>query len=229
MGNRTPFGVGEWYHCYSRGVDKRKTFLSQSDYRRFIQLLYVANTTESLSRDALGSSHEKILKADRGKSLVSIAAYALMPNHFHLLIQEVNEGGIAKFMQKVGTGYAMYFNKKYDRVGNLFVKPFRSKHIDDDAYLKHVAQYIHLNPIELFEDGWKSGKGGSVKGIEEKLRKYPYSSLTSYESDSQLERVILSDEAMRVVSTDMPKLREIITDADEYYKELGFGPLKMHR
>ena len=82
-----------------------------------------------------------------------ILAYCLMPNHFHLLLQDALPagGGISKFMQKVGTAYTMYFNASRERAGNLFVKPFRSKHVSDDRYFKRVAQYIHFNPIELME------------------------------------------------------------------------------
>jgi putative transposase len=224
MANREPFGVGEWYHCYTRGVDKRRTFMNAADYQRFIQLLYIANTSEAIDRKILRESHRKVLSKDRGKSLVSIGAYALMPNHFHLLIQEVNDGGIAKFMQKLGISYAMYFNKKNDRTGNLFVKPFRSKRIEDDVYLKRVAQYIHLNPIELFEPAWKEGRVKSISTIEGKLRAYPYSSLKSYEDSAQLEKVILSDDAMLTISEDMPKLREIVNEAYEYFKKTVFKP-----
>ena len=219
--NRKPFGVGEWYHCYSRGVDKRRTFQSAADYKRFLQLLYIANTEKPFHFSNVKLPHEKVFQIDRGKSLVSVGAYALMPNHFHLLLQEVNENGIARFMQKLGTAYGMYFNKKYERVGNLFVKPFRSKHIDSDAYLRRVAQYIHVNPVEIFEPEWKKGKAGEIKLVEKRLLAYPYSSLPFYLGSAQSERVILCDIAMSTISSEMPSLQAILKDESEYQKELA--------
>src|SRR5579859_6476622 len=130
---RTPFVEGEWYHCYSRGIDKRTVFENPEGFNRFIELLYLANDSKLIDRAAMRSlSHEKILQLPRKANLVAIGAYCLMGNHFHLLLQEKVPNGISKFMHKVGTGYTKYFNLKNDRIGNLFVKPFRSKHIHDD-------------------------------------------------------------------------------------------------
>ena len=149
--NRKPFAPDEWYHCYSRGVDKRTTFESPREYKRFIELLYLCNSEEPIHRsNLLNKTNEEILSVLRGAPLVSIGAYCLMPNHFHLLLKDLSEegDGISRFMQKLGTAYTMFFNTSRERTGNLFVKPFRSKHIKDDEYLKRVTQYIPFNPIE---------------------------------------------------------------------------------
>ena len=148
---RVPFAVDEWYHCFTRGIDKRTTFEDEDDAARFTELLCLANDTKPIERSNFAhTSHQAILEIPRHQTIVSIGAYYLMGNHYHLLLQEKSEGGISKFMQKVGTGYTMYFNEKNDRIGSLFVGPFRSKHIAQDAYLRRVTQYIHLNPAELF-------------------------------------------------------------------------------
>ena len=219
---REPFALGEWYHCYSRGVDKRRTFQSTSDYRRFIQNLYLTNSDKPIHRsDFQNTTHEHILQIPRGKPLVAIGAFCLMPNHFHLLLQEKTEGGISKFMRSLGTAYAMYFNIKHDRVGNLFVKPFRSRRVEDDRYLRKVAQYIHLNPIEIFEPGWKEGKVVRMSSIGKRLKDYPYSSLPEYMRIQRSEKAILDQEIMDVIADGLPPLSEIIADAADYYTGLS--------
>ena len=173
---RVAFAPGEWYHCFTRTVDKKDAFRNRVDFNRFLELLYLSNDTHSQQRGAFqGRSHVEILQRKRHAPIVALAAYCLMPNHFHLLLQEVSEGGITSFMRKVGTGYAMYFNLKNKRIGNIFVKPFRSKHVADDAYFKRAVSYIHLNPVELFESGWKSGIVRDKSAVKERLLQYSYS------------------------------------------------------
>ena len=161
------FAPGEWYHCYSRGIDKRIVFENQSDHQRFVALLYLANSSITLHRSILGHlNHHELFSIPRGESLVSIGAYALMPNHFHLLLHEKNEGGISTFMQKLGTAYTMYFNIKHERIGGLFTKPFRARHVSDDRYFQYVVDYIHLNPLELFEHKQKESKNPSRRRLD---------------------------------------------------------------
>ena len=113
------FAEGEFYHLYNRGTEKRKIFLSERDYERFISLMFLSNSSQAVDVKLQGSNLDEILQNDRGKPLVAIGAYCLMPNHFHLLACEITKGGISKFMQKMTTGYTMYFNQKQKRVGPL--------------------------------------------------------------------------------------------------------------
>ena len=113
----------------------------------------------------------------------------------------------------------MYFNIKNERVGNLFVKPFRSKRIGSDEYLNHVVSYIHLNPLELFEPGWKQGTVKVTKALERKLREYPYSSLRAYGKGRIAEREVLSGAAVSLIQ--QVPLRHVLQDAQEYYAELN--------
>ncbi len=116
----------------------------------------------------------------------------------------------------------MYFNTLNERAGNLFVKPFRSKHVADDRYLKRVAQYIHFNPIELFEPGWKEGRVGNLAALEDTLRHYPFSSLPDYESGNlRLESNILDAESVSLIKEDRLSLAESLTEMREYYLSLA--------
>jgi len=154
-----------------------------------------------------------------GEPLVEIGAYSLIPNHFHFTLKEITEGGIATFMQRIFTAYTMYFNKKYDRSGALFAGPFKSRHITDERYLKHLISYQHLNAAELFEPRWKDGFGNLEK-IEAQLAAYPYSSLPDFLGQKRPERKILGNSIFELYDS-IPTLAEIIEDAHSYYVEHG--------
>ena len=185
MLRKDPFVTGEYYHIYNRGVDKRIIFKSEKDYRRFIMLLYVSNSNSepALRLDNLiNHSHktfEEIMSLDKGKPLVSIGAWCLMANHFHLVVRQETDGGITKFMRKLGVAYSMYFNIKYQRQGALFGGLFKSRLIDaDDIYLKHLFAYINLNPLNLKFFDWENRTKikNSSSEMRSFLEKYPYSS-----------------------------------------------------
>ena len=145
-----------------------------------------------------------------------------MPNHYHLLIHEVIENGISEFMHKLGTAYTMYFNAKNTRVGNLFVKPFRSRHVDSDTYLRHVTQYIHLNPVELFEPKWDEGGVKNIRTLENSLMSYKYSSCADYFiKQERVTRAIISPEAFETLASDLPSFRTILEDKAAYMREMG--------
>ena len=225
MGNRAPFAVDEWYHCYNRGVDKRTTFESDYEYKRFIELLYLSNSDTPIRRsDQSTLSFAEVFTLPRSEPLVAIGAYCLMPNHFHLLLKDLSEegGGISRFMQKLGTAYTMYFNMSRERTGNLFIKPFRSKHISSDEYLKRVTQYIHFNPIELFEPGWKEGRLKSPDTLMTRLREYPYSSLADFQPDSSRpEGTVVDKEMIEILQDETFDLQDTLSDMAEYYRELA--------
>lgn len=220
MNRKFPFSEGEWYHCYSRGIDKRTVFTEESDLVRFMEIPYLANDSIPLRRaDIETSSASEIFSIQREQPLVAIGAYALMSNHYHLLIKEIQSGGISAFMRKVGTSYTMYFNTKYERTGNLFVKPFRAKHVDEDRYFQHIVNYIHLNPVEIFEPGWKEGRGGSLIELEARLKSYPYSSLLDHAGVMRPMNSIIHPEIFSIANK--ISLQETLAEFDSFYKEIA--------
>lgn len=128
-----------YYHVYNRGHNKMSIYLDDEDYQ-FYQFLLMRS---------FGNGPVK--RAGRGSypwfgDLVSLSAYCLMPNHFHLLLhQKENTNGVAKAMHSIGTTYAMYFNRKYNKRGSLFESIYKSAPIMHDPYLQHITRYIHLN------------------------------------------------------------------------------------
>jgi len=190
---KTNFAQGEYYHIYNRGNSKQKIFRDKEDYLRFISLLYISNTDESFNfYDLNKNSKLNVFQIERSNLLVNIGSFCLMPNHFHILITQIGDGGISKFMQKLSTAYSMYYNKKYKRTGGLFEGKFKSQHVETDRHLKYLFSYIHLNPVKLIQKDWKE------KGINDKekvlnyLSKYPYSSYLDFTEDKRAQGSILN-------------------------------------
>ena len=161
------------YHLYNRGVEKRKVFLDDGDHFRFIHDLSEFNDIEpalpsniqfSLRRPSQFTSQclevepLNIGKEGSKKPLIEILAFCLMPNHYHLLVRQLIDNGITRFMQKLGTGYTMYFNQKNKRVGSLFQGRFKAVPIENERHFLYIPYYIHLNPLGLIEPEWQEKK-----------------------------------------------------------------------
>ena len=189
MRRKTQFAEGEYYHVYNRGVEKRDIFLDDYDRDRFQALLYAANGSRRFVYRELGENlYEKF---DRGGPLVAIGAYVLMPNHFHILVKEIREGGIAIFMHKLLTAYSLYFNKRHQRVGPLFQGRFGDTHVSRDEHLKYLYAYIHLNPVkEALLKGVQINS--DMSSIGRHLSGYEYSSFNDFMGVQRSERSILS-------------------------------------
>lgn len=208
---RITLSEGEYYHLYNRGVDKRVTFSSRPEYNRFLAYLYLMNDVESARYTDVIRTFSRGLASryDRGKPLVAIGAYCLMPNHFHIYATPLVEDGISKFMQRVQTAYTMFFNQKHERSGALFQGTFKARHVDDDAYAKYLFSYIHLNPAKLKEPNWKNFGARDFRGLHEYLRTYPYSSLREY---TEREHII----------TNPSKFPDYLSDARELDDHINF-------
>lgn len=210
------FAEDEYYHLYNRGVEKRKIFLDERDYQRFIKLLYVANNEASfVYRDIERKSLSDIPRTP----LVALGAYVLMPNHFHLLVKEIKEGGISMFMEKLLTGYASYFNKRHKRVGALFQGTFQAEHLDTDRYLKYIYSYIHLNPIKLIDSEWKENGVRDKRRAKEFLASFTYSSYFDLYGHEREEKLILSREQFPDYFSEKSDFSAHIEDWLDYHDE----------
>ena len=182
------FAVGEYYHLYNRGNSKQKIFLDKRDYGHFLKLLYICNSENSF---VLRNITENIFDFNRNNTLVYIGAFCLMPNHFHFLVKEKEEGGITKFMQKFSTAYVMYINTKYKRTGSLFEGKFKSQYLNTDKYLKYIFSYIHLNPLKLIDKNWRTNIVKDNYKLEKYLSTYKYSSYGEYIEKNKIQSKIL--------------------------------------
>ena len=144
---REKIAVGEYYHVYNRGTDKRPIFGNEEDLERFIESMYIFNAIEptmSLLRKK-GELNLLVGVQPLHEQLVEIAAYSLLPNHFHILIKQITEGGISEFMKRLQGGYTSYFNTENERSGALFQGKYKYKHVPNDEYFRTIFCYVTFN------------------------------------------------------------------------------------
>ena len=161
--SRAVIAPDEYYHIYNRGVNKQPVFLNDADYVRMLLLIIFLQSPKTLynagwyvknfiKTGSFGFSDETIneLLSDRTVELVS---FILMPNHFHLFVRELEEGGISKYLQRIEIAYTKYFNIKYRKSGYLLQGPYQSVHVSTNEQVLHLSAYIHKNCSEL--KGWR--------------------------------------------------------------------------
>lgn len=151
------FTTGEIYHVYNRSIANFPLFLKSRDYQRFLETAeYYRNKkpglrfsfSERLNKELKERFLEELKK--RNSFLVEIYTFALMPNHIHFLLKQIQDNGIADFMRNLQNSYAKYFNTKYNRSGAVFQALFKAVRIETQEQLIHVSRYIHLNPVSSF-------------------------------------------------------------------------------
>jgi putative transposase len=130
-----------FYHIYARGANRQRIFREPADFEKFLKLFERYLSLEE-SHDAHGVSFPNYYKK------LDLLSFCLLPNHFHLLVYQYQQGAMSQCMKSLLTSYSMYFNKKYKRSGPLFESRYKASLISDDAYLEHITRYIHLNPRE---------------------------------------------------------------------------------
>ena len=217
------FEKGKIYHVFNRGVEKREIFKDDNDRWRFLQGLFLFNdekTTANLlwqmeknrGRVTFGVLKEFFAEEKRNREpLVRIMADCLMPNHFHLLIEEIREGGISKFMHKLGTGYAEYFNNKYGRVGSLFQGRFKAVVVDDEMYLRYLLVYVNeINPAELREPRLKEEGIKNLGMVMKFIESHQWS--TSQEYRDKRESIIIEKGILGEFFPDARTYRQFVED-----------------
>lgn len=192
------FAIGECYHIFNRGVNSSDIFLCGKDYRRFYESLFLFNN-ENYSHVKGDRIEDEVIMAttdilgDYRVAKVSILAFCLLPNHFHLFVRQESESGISSFMQQVAKGYAQYINKKYDRTGPLFDGRFQAVHVENEAHYRHLPRYIHLNALDLLGIHWRYGQIKDWNRAKAFLDDYVWSSHGLYSDRKQLLPVVNED------------------------------------
>jgi REP element-mobilizing transposase RayT len=132
----------------------------------------IGRIVSSFSEDTGFDVHDEAFEHVVQSRCVELVAFCLMHNHFHLLVRELVEGGIAVYMQRVLTAYTKYFHARHDASGHVFQGRYQAKHIADNEYLMHLSAYIHRNPREL--RAWKGREAD-----------YPWSSYQDYVKENR--------------------------------------------
>lgn len=157
--------TGSCYHIFNRGVEKREIFLDDSYYRRFTETVNYYQRAQPIKLSFHLKETEQPGSENNGKKLVSILCFCLMPNHYHLILKQLDDNGITKFMNDISNSYTRYFNTRLKRSGHLFQGSFKSKLIGSEESFLQVSRYIHLNPQDIHPEGGKQF-----------IEAYPYSS-----------------------------------------------------
>ena len=188
--NRENISVGEYYHIFNRGVGKKIIFKDDRDRIRFLFLILYFQTENNfpqISRIIFFYVKHRVFNIDNDiknqiteERFVELTGFVLMPNHFHLIVKEIKEGGMGKYMQRVLNSYTKYFNTRYDISGHLFGGPYKAVHVEDDKQLLYLSAYIHLNPRELSE--WYK---------KEDL--FPWSSYQDYIEENRWDKVLKTE------------------------------------
>ena len=143
MKNSDLYIGGEYYHIYNRAVGSERLFYSPENYMFFLRK----------SRQYLSESFDFL-------------CYCLMPNHFHFLVRAKDTDNHNHQLRRFFISYSMALNKFRNRMGSLFMKPYKKKHVESDEYLTRLIFYIHLNPVHHgFTQSFESYKWSSYRSI----------------------------------------------------------------
>lgn len=163
------FQTGQYYHIFNRGVDKRKVFLNIKNYTRFFASMKEFNNESSDNQRKVEKNriNAKLNKSEKSETefrmntklgfgqsfldmpkFVDIICYSLNPNHYHLLLKQLVDKGIERFMHKLNLGYTKYFNEANDRTGVLFQGAYQAVGVESDEQLLYLSSYINGN-IEI--------------------------------------------------------------------------------
>jgi len=181
---------GEYYHVFNRGVNKQLIFHDHTDRIRFLFIvLYFQSPVilQNISRSVQPFIKHSVFNLDKETEqeiiksrFIELASFCLMPNHFHFIIKEVEENGIARYMQRVLNSYTKYYNTRYNKSGHLFQGPYKATHVGSNEQLLHLSSYVHRNPRELKE--WFN-----------KESNYQWSSYQDFVNKNRFEQLLVFD------------------------------------
>jgi len=203
---------GEVYHILSKSIAGYEIFNTPADYLRMVHLLrYYQKETKMRFSDFLllkgvGTGFNTYLaeyNADKN-DLVQIIAYCLMPTHFHLILKQLENEGISKFIGNILNSYTRYFNVKHKRRGPLWEAKFKNVLVGNDEQLLHLTRYLHSNPTTAL--------------LVEKPEEWIYSSYKEYLGEN--DEVALCD-FKDVIDINPKSYRKFVNDRISYQRELA--------
>ncbi len=167
------------YHIFNRGVERRPVFTDVKEYQHFVDALWFYRFPHKLRLSfffALSAAERQLFRhsledQEQNKS-ITLLAYCLMPNHFHLIVKQNQKTGVTSFVANITNSYTKYFNTKHKRPGSLFQGPFKAVRVETDEQLLHLSRYVHINPITA----------GIIQA--DALSKYKWSSFPEYENQN---------------------------------------------
>ena len=224
-----PLINGEIYHVIFRGIDGKVFFDDNKDYYRMIHDIFEFND----KKDTI-STYRTINKIEKNNTkereprdfLVKVHAFCLMPNHVHLILEQIKDDGISRYMHKLCGGYSRFFNFKYKRKGHLFQDRFKSVHVNSDEQFNFLFVYVHTNPIAIICPNWKEkGIEGKESKIIDFIENYKWSSYRDYLKSDNFPSLTQREYFLDINTKE--KWREFVNNWIEYKKEIfDFGANK---
>lgn len=208
-----PRGIGSIIHITNRGVRGMDIVRNISDKNNFIRTLYYLNdahTDRNWRREIANLDvFERPTSWPEREPLVHVLAWTLLSNHFHILVQEIREGGAAKLMQRISGSLSMSFNLRYKEKGSLFQGGYHGKTVETDTHLSYLAFYILIkNVLDLYPDGLTAARD-NFDDAWEWAKRYQYSSF----------RDIISGTVSPILDDEDKLITSIISQGDAYKQE----------
>ena len=213
-GRNIPLVTNQIYHVFNRGIASQPVFFGKVDYERARQTIFYYQNLKVPLRYSFflrlpSNERDELLQNLRKKKefIVEIVCFCFIPNHFHILVRQLQDDGISTFMSNFTNSYTRYLNTKSKRNGPLFQGKFKAVRIETDEQLIHVCRYIHLNPYTSYV----------VKTVEE-LINYPYSSFSEYLNSKEIEAC--NKDLVLTHFKDSDAYKKFVFDQADYQRQL---------
>ena len=188
---------------------------SEKEYTRMIQILRFFSYGEKLPQFSKFITYPTVQEqgfeqalqqlTNKERKLVQVFAYCLMPTHIHLILKQLQDGGISRFLGNALNAYTRYFNLRHKRQGPLWAGRFKNVTVDSDEQLLHLSRYIHLNPV--------------TAGLTNNASKWQYSSYAEYVTPNKILYPLCD---FRSFIDESPlNYRTFVDDRADYQRELA--------
>lgn len=206
------FAQNQFYHVFNRSIGSEQVFSRQDCLKRALDLFNFYRFPQQISFSDLHKLNLEIREMRlkqiySSPPLVEIVSFALMSDHYHLLLRQLEGDGIKNFISNFQNSYARYYNTKFNRHGSVFTNMFKAVHVSSNEQLIHLARYIHLNPVASY-----------VIEIET-LERYPYTSFSTYMGSIPSYKFI-STAMLNNYFVSSEKHREFVYNQSDYQRKL---------
>ncbi len=220
------FVEGECYHIYNRTIANYRVFSDERNAKYLLRAFLLANSTKSSEAfkclrnnqpkatfDVAFGLGKALETLKQGEKIVDLLCFAIMQDHYHLLLKERRENGIIDFVRKCDISISKYINIRNNRRGSLFESRFKSKHIDSNEYLVHSSVYMHLNPLDIISGKeWREHKLQNWEEIRKPIFDYPWSSLKSFFEPSSENSLLSGQEIITEQFKNKEEYEEFLKD-----------------